>query len=148
MWEIGKMAVKQQLCMFYYLKNVWLVLLVQPREKRAAPGPARNLRQYIPGMTGPPNLAVGPVTLTAILYPQPAVKIRYSRRLPKNSDTMKLKRICQVPMKTWPFSAGVNLWSFWTITSKNESICVRALRCPHIRVVDTLVSTVTRRGRH
>ena len=24
----------------------------------------------LPGMTGPPNFAVGPVTLTAILYPQ------------------------------------------------------------------------------
>ena len=24
------------------------------------------------GMTGPPNFAVGPVALTAILYPQPA----------------------------------------------------------------------------
>ena len=34
----------------------------------------------VPGMTGPPNLAVGPVTLTAILYPQ----LGYSRRLPKN----------------------------------------------------------------
>ena len=35
------------------------------------------------GMTGPPNFAVGPVTLTAILYPQPIVDIRDSRRLPK-----------------------------------------------------------------
>ena len=50
----------------------------------------------------------------------PAVDIRHSRRLPKNSDTMKLKRIFQVPMKTWPFSAGVNMWSFWTNTLKKE----------------------------
>ena len=41
--------------------------------------------------------AVGPVTLTAILFPHP-----------KNSDAMKLRRIFQVPMKTRPFSAGVN----------------------------------------
>ena len=68
--------------------------------------PARAL----PSMTGPPNLAVVPVTLTAILYPQLAVDIRYLRRLPKNSDTMKLKRIFQGPMKTWPFLAGVNFW--------------------------------------
>ena len=61
-------------------------------------------------MIGPPNLAVVPVTLTAILYPQLAVDIRYLRRLPKNSDTMKLKRIFQGPMKTWPFLAGVNFW--------------------------------------
>ena len=60
-------------------------------------------------MTGPPNVAVGPVTLTAILYPQPAVDIRYSRRPPKNSDAMKLKQIFPGPMKTWQFSAGVNL---------------------------------------
>ena len=53
-------------------------------------------------MTGPPNFAVGPVTLTAILYPQPAVDIRSSeKRLPKNSGTMKLKRIFQGPMKTF-----------------------------------------------
>ena len=34
----------------------------------------------VPGMIGQPNFAVGPVTLTAMLYPQPAVDIRYSRR--------------------------------------------------------------------
>ena len=44
------------------------------------------------------NFAVGTVTLTAILYPQPAVDIRHSRRLPKNSDTMNLRRIFQVPI--------------------------------------------------
>ena len=37
-------------------------------------------------MTGLPNFAVGPVTLTAILYPLPDVDIRHLRRLPKNSD--------------------------------------------------------------
>ena len=42
-------------------------------------------------------------------YPQPAVDIRYSRRLPKNSDIIKLKQIFQGPMKTWPLSAGVSL---------------------------------------
>ena len=57
-------------------------------------------------------LAVGPVTLTNILYPQPAEDIRYSRRLPKNSDTIRLKRIFQGPMQIWPFSGGVNLLSF------------------------------------
>ena len=31
-------------------------------------------------MTGLPNFAVGPVTLTAILDPQPAMDIRHSRR--------------------------------------------------------------------
>ena len=55
----------------------------------------------LPGMTGLPKFAVGPVTLTAILYAQPAVDIRHARRLPKNSATMKLKRLFQVPMKTW-----------------------------------------------
>ena len=75
-------------------------------------------------MTVPPNFAVGPVTLTAILYPQPAVDIRYWR--------MKLKRIFQGSMKTWPFSAGVNLLSFCTITFKKGGICVRALRCHQI----------------
>ena len=55
---------------------------------------------YLPGMNGLPNFAVGPVTLTSILYPQPAVDIDHSRCLPKNSDTMKLKRIFQGPMKT------------------------------------------------
>ena len=44
-------------------------------------------------MSGQPYCAVGPITLTAILYPQPAVDIRYLCRLPKNSDAMKLKRI-------------------------------------------------------
>ena len=61
-------------------------------------------------MPGPPHFAVGLVTLTAILYPHPAVDIRHSRRLPKNSDNMNLKRIFfQVPIKSWPFLAGVNL---------------------------------------
>ena len=68
----------------------------------------------LPGMTELPNFAVDLVALTAILYPQPAVDIRHSRRLPKNSDrpTMKLNRIFQVPLyfkSIWPFSAGVNL---------------------------------------
>ena len=63
----------------------------------------------LPGMTGPPNFSVGPVTLVAILYTQPAVDIRHSRRLPENSDITKLKRIFQVLLKTWQFSAGVNL---------------------------------------
>ena len=40
------------------------------------------------------------VNYTCNLHPQQAVDIRYSRRLPKNLDTMKLKRIFQVPMKT------------------------------------------------
>ena len=44
----------------------------------------------------PPNFAVDPVTLNAILYPQPDVDIRYSRRLAKNSDAMKLKWIFQL----------------------------------------------------
>ena len=63
-------------------------------------------------MTGPPNFALGPVTLTAILYPQPAVDISYSRSLQENSETMKLKQVFRGPMKTWPFSAGVNLLIF------------------------------------
>ena len=67
-------------------------------------------REQVPGMTGPPNsfTARGPVTLTAILFPQPAVSKRHSRRLTKNSDAMKLTQIFQVPTKTRPFSAGVN----------------------------------------
>ena len=40
----------------------------------------------LPGITEPTNFAVGPVTLTTILYPQPAVDIRYSRRLPKKHE--------------------------------------------------------------
>ena len=47
----------------------------------------------------------------------------------KNSDAKKLRRIFQVPMKTGPFSAGVNLWSYRTVTFKNGGHCVRALRC-------------------
>ena len=65
-------------------------------------------RFVLPGIAGPPNFAVGLVTLTAILYPQLAVDICYSRRKPKNSDTTKLNRIFQGPNNT--FSAGVNLW--------------------------------------
>ena len=40
---------------------------------------------HIPGMTGPPNsfTARGPVTLTAILFTQPAVYKRHLRCLPK-----------------------------------------------------------------
>ena len=60
-------------------------------------------------MTGLPNFAVGPIALTALLYPQLTVDIHHSRRLPKNSDALKMKRIFQVPMKTLPFSAGVNV---------------------------------------
>ena len=46
---------------------------------------------HLPGMTGPPNsfTARGPVTLTAILFTQPAVYKRHSRCLPKNSDVKK-----------------------------------------------------------
>ena len=33
-------------------------------------------------MDGLPNFATGPVTLTAIFYPQPAVNMRHSRRRP------------------------------------------------------------------
>ena len=46
-------------------------------------------------MNGLPNLAVGPATMTAILYPQPAVDIRYLRRLPKNYHeiVMNISRI-------------------------------------------------------
>ena len=52
------------------------------------------------------NVRVSLLTMTAILFPQLAVDIRHSRRLPKKSEAMKLKRIFQVPiMKTWPFSA-------------------------------------------
>ena len=78
----------------------------------------------LPGMTGPPIsfTARSSVTLTAILFQQPAVYKRYSRRLPKNSDAMKLRRILQVPMKTKPFFIG-------TITFKNGGHCVRASRC-------------------
>ena len=47
--------------------------------------------------------AVGPVTLTAILFRQPAVEKRHSHHLPKNLDAMKLRRIFQVHMKTRPF---------------------------------------------
>ena len=36
-----------------------------------------------------PNFAIGSVTLTAILYPQPAVDIRPARRLPKNTDRIR-----------------------------------------------------------
>ena len=47
----------------------------------------------------------------------------------KNSDAKKLRRIFQVLMKTGPFSEGVNLWSYRTMTFKNGGHCVRALRC-------------------
>ena len=62
-------------------------------------------------MTGPPNsfTARGPVTLTAILFTQPAVYKRHLRCLPKNSDAKKLRRIFQVPVKARSFSTGVNL---------------------------------------
>ena len=61
-------------------------------------------------MTGQSDFAVGSVTLTAILYSQPAVDIYVTRAAyRKNSDTMKLKRIFQGPMKTWLFSAVVSL---------------------------------------
>ena len=89
----------------------------------------------------PPNFAVGPIILTAILFPQPAVDIRYPRRLPNNSDIMKLKRIFQGPMKTWPFSASANLWSFWTIIFKNGGLCVRALLC-HQGRSNTIIFTI------
>ena len=80
-------------------------------------------------MTRLPNFDVGPVTLTAILYLQPALDIRHSRRLPKNSDTMKLKRIFQVTInidKNLPYSAEVSLRSFGTrpyYTEKWRSLC-------------------------
>ena len=47
----------------------------------------------------------------------------------KNWDGKKLRRI--VPMKTRPFSAGVNLWSYWnyTIFKNGGQSLVRALRC-------------------
>ena len=47
----------------------------------------------------------------------------------KNSDAKKLRRIFQVPLKTGSFPAGVNLWSYRTMTFKNGGHCVRALRC-------------------
>ena len=64
------------------------------------------LSTTLPGISGPPNLSTarGPVTLTAILFTQPAVLKRHSRCLLKNLDAKKLRRIFQVP-----FSAGVNL---------------------------------------
>ena len=79
--------------------------------RRAVTKTFEDVGRYInvPSMTGAPNFTVGPVALTAILQSQPAVDIRYSHRLPKNSNTMKLKPIFQGPMKIWPFSAGVNL---------------------------------------
>ena len=42
---------------------------------------------------------------------------------------MRLKRLFQGSVETWPFSAGVNLWSFLTITFKIGGLYVRALRC-------------------
>ena len=67
--------------------------------------------RILPGMTEPPNsfTARGPVTLTAILLTQPTVYKQHSRCLPKNSVAKKLRQIFQVPMKTRPFSADVNL---------------------------------------
>ena len=76
-----------------------------------------------------PGRLTSPVALTALLNPQPAVDNRHSYRLPKNSDAMELKQIFKMPIKTWAFSAGVDLWSFWTNTYKNGGLCVRALRC-------------------
>ena len=102
----------------FFIAFIWYIVLGWAIFYRKSPG-------LLHGMTGPPNFAVSPSTLTAILY---------WRRLPVYSDAMKLKRIFQGPMKTRPFSAGVNLWSFWTITLKNGGICVRVLRCHQGRV--------------
>ena len=84
-------------------------------------------------MTGPPNFGVGPVTLTAILYPQPAVDIRYSRRLPKNSDTMKLKRIFQGPMKTWRFQQAYKTCDLFELLHLKMEVSVSE-PCDVIRV--------------
>ena len=69
-------------------------------------------------MTGPPNsfTARGPShTDHHFVYTASCVKTTLA--LPnKNSDAKKLRRIFQVPMKTRPFSAGVNCDRIGTIT--------------------------------
>ena len=60
------------------------------------------------------------------------------RRLPKNSDAMKLTRIFQVPTKTGPFSAGVNLWIVLELLHLKMEVTVSEL-CDVIRVKENNV---------
>ena len=63
-------------------------------------------------MTGPPNFAVGPVTLTAILYPQSAVDIRYWRRLPKKLGYHEIEtNILSAYENLAIFSRSLFLWN-------------------------------------
>ena len=63
-------------------------------------------------MTGLSNFAVGPVALTAILYPQPAVDIRHSRRLLQQLGCHEIETNISNAYKNLAFFSGRKLVIF------------------------------------